>query len=144
MSGKKVFTSVRGSIRNGILIKMNLYKIQQEINTTHIEDVYAACRQSIDASGILSPVKTGERVCIGLPSRGISAMKDILRVSIDALQKCGADVFLVPAMGSHGGGTATGQKEVLEGYGFFGIQSGRADCEFDGNDLPGRSEYFRT
>ncbi|MCD4752381.1 MAG: DUF362 domain-containing protein [Anaerolineaceae bacterium] len=106
------------SIRSGTPTKMKLTKIQQKINTTRIEDVYEACLQSIDASGIFSPVKAGERVCIGLPSRGISAMKDMLRASIDALKEHGAEVFLVPAMGSHGGGTAAGQKVVLESYGF--------------------------
>ncbi|MCD6476308.1 MAG: DUF362 domain-containing protein [Anaerolineaceae bacterium] len=103
---------------------MKLYKVRQKINTTRIEDVYAACRQSIDASGIFSPVKAGERVCVGLPSRGISAMKDVLRASIDALKEHGAEVFLVPAMGSHGGGTAAGQKDVLEGYGFTEAELG--------------------
>ncbi len=50
-------------------------------------------------------------------SRGIGCIQPVVSAVIDAIRARGAEPFLVPAMGSHGGGTAEGQREVLEGYG---------------------------
>ncbi|WP_298030450.1 DUF362 domain-containing protein [uncultured Desulfovibrio sp.] len=54
-------------------------------------------------------------VCVG--SRGIASLPVLVRTSIKCLKARGADVFIVPSMGSHGGGTAEGQKQLLEGLG---------------------------
>jgi hypothetical protein len=54
---------------------------------------------------------------VAVGSRGITNLPTIVRTLVDALRERGARPFLVPAMGSHGGGTAEGQRRVLEGYG---------------------------
>lgn len=54
-------------------------------------------------------------VCVG--SRGIASLSVLVKTSIDCLKARGANVFIVPSMGSHGGGTAEGQKLLLEGLG---------------------------
>jgi hypothetical protein len=56
-------------------------------------------------------------VAVGVGSRGIAHLAQIVAVVIDELRAGGYDPFIVPAMGSHGGGTPEGQIEVLEGYG---------------------------
>ena len=50
-------------------------------------------------------------------SRGIANIPVVLRAVVRYLRDLGAQPFLVPAMGSHGGGTAEGQRQVLESYG---------------------------
>ncbi len=44
-------------------------------------------------------------------------MAEILRTVVTELRQLGAEPFLVPAMGSHGGATAEGQQQLLERYG---------------------------
>ena len=57
------------------------------------------------------------RVAVAVGSRGISCYKEVVQAVVETLQELGAEPFLVPAMGSHGGGTAEGQHAVLVGYG---------------------------
>src|ERR671920_1007716 len=57
------------------------------------------------------------RVALTAGSRGIARIDEILRAVIEGLEEMGAEPFIVPAMGSHGGATAEGQVEVLESLG---------------------------
>jgi hypothetical protein len=50
-------------------------------------------------------------------SRGIANIATIIKAIVEHLQQLGAKPFVVPAMGSHGGGTAEGQRGILAGYG---------------------------
>ena len=59
----------------------------------------------------------GMRIAVAAGSRGISNYAVIVGEAVRQLQQMGAKVFIVPAMGSHGGATAKGQREVLAGYG---------------------------
>lgn len=56
-------------------------------------------------------------IAVGAGSRGISNYDAIIRTICEELKQLGATVFIVPAMGSHGGATDAGQLEVLEHYG---------------------------
>ncbi len=62
-------------------------------------------------------VEPGMSVAVGAGSRGLTDRVAMLAGTVDGLHRLGAKPFLVPAMGSHGGGTADGQREVLTGYG---------------------------
>ncbi len=62
-------------------------------------------------------VQPGMRIAVGVGSRGIACIGEVASTVVTELQALGAEPFLVPAMGSHGGGAAEGQREVLEGYG---------------------------
>ena len=66
---------------------------------------------------ILDRVALDERVAITAGSRGIANMQTILRACGEAIREVGGDPFVVPAMGSHGGATADGQRDLLAGYG---------------------------
>ncbi len=59
----------------------------------------------------------GARVAVAVGSRGIGPIVSVLKTLIEELREAGAQPFIVPAMGSHGGGTAAGQAGVLAGYG---------------------------
>src|ERR1051326_2062968 len=65
---------------------------------------------------ILERVALDERVAITAGSRGIANMPLVLKACGDAIKEAGGDPFVMPAMGSHGGATAEGQRDVLAGY----------------------------
>ena len=56
----------------------------------------------------------GRRVVVGVGSRGIDRVAEMARTLVSWLRQQGAKPFLMPAMGSHGGGTADGQREILQ------------------------------
>src|SRR6185436_14437551 len=62
-------------------------------------------------------VKPGQSVAITAGSRGVANIALIIRAAVKHFQSLGAQPFIVPAMGSHGGGTAEGQRGLIEGYG---------------------------
>lgn len=64
--------------------------------------------------GLIQP---GMRIAITVGSRGIANIAVITRALADFVRLCGGEPFIVPAMGSHGGATAQGQREVIESYG---------------------------
>lgn len=64
-----------------------------------------------------SRVKPGMRIAITAGSRGIANVALTTKCIADFVKSQGAYPFVVPAMGSHGGATAEGQKEILAGYG---------------------------
>jgi len=95
----------------------NLAPVRQELTTAHIADVANHVRTQLVASNLQQRIKPGARVAIGLGSRGVACIADVVTPLVETLLEWGASPFLVPAMGSHGGGTAEGQREVLLGYG---------------------------
>jgi hypothetical protein len=62
-------------------------------------------------------VKPGKRIAITCGSRGVANVAVITKAIADFVKSKGAQAFVVPAMGSHGGATAEGQKALIEGYG---------------------------
>ncbi len=59
----------------------------------------------------------GKTVAVTAGSRGVANIAKIIRSIVSRLRKSGALPFIVPAMGSHGGATAEGQKELLAALG---------------------------
>jgi hypothetical protein len=60
---------------------------------------------------------SGRRVAVAAGSRGIDRYAEVVAAVVQELKSAGALPFVMPAMGSHGGGTASGQIEVLEALG---------------------------
>lgn len=97
------------------LPKMHLVK--QYFDETKLEDVEGKVREELNKPEIQELVKPGMRVAMGVGSRGIRNIALIAKTTGEELIKMGAKPFIVPAMGSHGGGTAEGQAAILAGYG---------------------------
>lgn len=81
------------------------------------EEIPAAVEQQFAREPFASKIKPGMSIAITAGSRGIANVDIITKAVVDAVKRRGANPFIVPAMGSHGGATAEGQLEVLEGYG---------------------------
>src|SRR5690349_11727554 len=82
-----------------------------------IRDVRAAVQQSLAALRIPPAKLKGKRIAVTAGSRGIDRLPEVVRAVCLWLKSEGASPFIVPAMGSHGGGTSNGQRQVLEKYG---------------------------
>ncbi|MDF1591829.1 MAG: DUF362 domain-containing protein [Desulfobacterales bacterium] len=92
-------------------------KINQTFDPQHIGDVRAETYREVSALRLQEKVKAGETVAITGGSRGIANIDLITRGVVDELKKTGAQPFIFPSMGSHGGATDKGQLKVLENLG---------------------------
>lgn len=82
-----------------------------------ITDVSSAVAGELSKINLREWVRPGARVAITAGSRGIKNITVILKSVADAIKAAGARPFVVGAMGSHGGGSAAGQMEVLRTLG---------------------------
>lgn len=102
---------------------MNLPKmvrIRQHFQDDSLVDPQsAACQATVDLlEAPCAPViRSGQRVAVAAGSRGIANIAEIITGVVAGLKEAGLRPFIVPAMGSHGGGTAERQQAVLEHYG---------------------------
>jgi hypothetical protein len=67
--------------------------------------------------GLAAGSLLGKHIAVTVGSRGIARLQEIVRAVCGWLKAQGAQPFIIPAMGSHGGGTAEGQRQVLAHYG---------------------------
>lgn len=74
-------------------------------------------RDELEQKSLLSGIKPGMRIAVGVGSRGIANLQEIVTTVLDLLRSSGAEPFIVPAMGSHGGATPSGQQAVLAEFG---------------------------
>lgn len=72
--------------------------------------------EDLAKKNLSSRIKPGMSVAITGGSREITNIDHILKTVVDFVKSCGANPFIFPAMGSHGGATAEGQLEILAGY----------------------------
>jgi len=82
-----------------------------------IDDIAASVNAAVRAADGTTTIRSGQRIAVGVGSRGIGRLPAIVAALVAALRALGAEPFIVPAMGSHGGATASGQREVLEHLG---------------------------
>jgi hypothetical protein len=82
-----------------------------------LADVPGEVRRLWQASNLRQRVRPGARVAVGVGSRGIANLQAMVRATLDVLRDLGARPFVVAAMGSHGGATPEGQRELLASYG---------------------------
>lgn len=92
-------------------------KVRQKFPRPRVEDVEAKVCEEFEKEGISSRVRSGMRIALTAGSRGVAQIDLVLRSLVRLIQEKGAEPFIVPAMGSHGGATAEGQVEVLASLG---------------------------
>src|SRR5947207_13395286 len=92
-----------------------MVRVGQPFARHRVPDIPAAVADAL--AGAKLPVKRGDTVAVGAGSRGIANIDVVVGATVRYLRDLGARTFVVPAMGSHGGGTADGQLSVLEHYG---------------------------
>lgn len=94
-----------------------MMKVRQQLCDDIVKDIPAKIAEELAGIGIKHKIKNGDTVAITAGSRGIRNIDLIVKGVVDEVKKIGGCPFVVPAMGSHGGATAHGQKELLAHYG---------------------------
>lgn len=89
-------------------------KVKQTFSRSRVEDIPAEV--TVKLAPVLSQVR-GKRIAIGVGSRGIANIAIITKTVVERLKEAGAEPFIIPTMGSHGGATPEGQAEVLASFG---------------------------
>lgn len=94
-----------------------MVKVEQKFYAPELADVASEVHKVIDQANVLDRVTKGDRVAIAVGSRGVADIEILVREVVKVVKSVGGTPFIVPAMGSHGGASGEGQKEVLEDLG---------------------------
>ncbi len=94
-----------------------IFRIRQKFDRPVVEDIPSEVASELSRLNLDTTIQPGESVAITAGSRGIANIHIIIKSIVDHLKGLGAEPFVVPAMGSHGGATAEGQQGIVEGYG---------------------------
>ncbi len=92
-------------------------RVRQRFDRDGISDVAAVLREKLNDEKLKARIRPGMRVVLTGSSRQIANMPLILKELATFVRAQGGEPCIIPAMGSHGGATAEGQKALLEGYG---------------------------
>lgn len=90
-------------------------RVRQSFSDAKIEDIPSAVCSALEP--LAAQLRPGMRICLTCGSRGIDNNAAIIRAVADFCKAYGAEPFAIPAMGSHGGATAEGQREMLRSLG---------------------------
>lgn len=108
------FEAIRGLRPEGVLPQVTpVRRLLHDVPTE--ADPYAAAQAAL--APLTAAIRPGARIAVTAGSRGIHDLVTVVKAAVDWLRSAGAEPFVVPAMGSHGGATADGQREMLAGLG---------------------------
>ncbi|MBX9962281.1 MAG: nickel-dependent lactate racemase [Burkholderiales bacterium] len=114
MIGDRIETNIAG----GLDVPLpRMVHVRQKFERPRLASVTATVVEQFKRPEVRAKVKPGMTIAVGCGSRGINNIAECTKQVIAELKALGAKPFIFPAMGSHGGATAEGQREVLEGYG---------------------------
>jgi hypothetical protein len=94
-----------------------MLRIRQKFDAAKVEDIPAEVAAQLSTLNLGQKISAGQTVAITVGSRGIANIAVITKAICDHVKSLNAVPIIVPAMGSHGGGTADGQRDIIEGYG---------------------------
>lgn len=125
----------------------NLYKVRQVFDNSFEPDPSGAVSREIGINQTLpGRCVPGQSVAVAVGSRGIQGIQGMVKALVSSLEGMGLKPFIVPAMGSHGGATAEGQRQVLEHLGITEASCGapiRSSMEVVSlGHLPSGAEVF--
>jgi len=100
-------------------------RVRQVHDQPEVRDVPGAVAEAIRSSRIGARIPPGGSVALTVGSRGIAGIGPIVRSAVEALASLGFRPFVVAAMGSHGGGSAEGQRALLAE---LGVTEGSVGC----------------
>lgn len=96
---------------------LRMARVKQKFDAPVLKDISSEISLQVESLGLKRKVRPGQTVAIACSSRGIANYRRIVGATAQSLRSHGLEPFIIPAMGSHGGATAEGQKRVLAHYG---------------------------
>lgn len=130
-------------MQDGLLPEM--LAVRQVFPLTPALDLPAAVEREL--APIVTPLPRGATVAVAVGSRGITGLAVIVKAALDRLRGLGLRPFLVPAMGSHGGGTPEGQLAILARYGIseaalgVPVRAGMETADLSAGTGPSRAPF---
>ncbi|MQA05888.1 MAG: DUF362 domain-containing protein [Streptosporangiales bacterium] len=97
--------------------RLRLCRVRQRFSAPAVVDLIETVRKQVDQVVSGAGLAPGSRVAVTAGSRGVVRAPEIYRAVVGALRDAGHEPFLFTAMGSHGGGTADGQRALLDSLG---------------------------
>lgn len=107
------------------VVMPDVYAVRRQFEDTALRNVEAAVEERLAVLGQTGRVRAGDSVAVAVGSRGIDNLARIVAKVVSWFKERGANPFIVPAMGSHGGATADGQLRILAG---LGVTEDSAGC----------------
>ncbi|MEH7093569.1 lactate racemase domain-containing protein [Neobacillus vireti] len=101
-------------------------KVRVNFENNKIVDLGSELRMKLNQVHIQEKIQPGMEIAIAVGSRGLDRLVELTAVTVQFLKEQGAKPFIVPSMGSHGGATAEGQREVLA---HLGVTEDTVGCE---------------
>ncbi len=104
------------NLRSSLSLLPQQTLVRARLEDHRLQDTGAETAAQLDA--VFSGVDlTGRSVAVAVGSRGIDQLATVAKAAISKLKSLGARPFVFPAMGSHGGATVEGQREILTAFG---------------------------
>jgi hypothetical protein len=91
--------------------------VRQHFPDLRLHNIRESVHDELESAALGARLSPGARIAIGVGSRGIANLSTVVKSAVDFWLAKGHHPFLFPAMGSHGGATAEGQRQVLARYG---------------------------
>ena len=101
-----------------------MVRATQAFESHGISDVEKRVQEQFAKPAVRERIRPGQKIALAVGSRGINQLARIVKEVISSLRGLGAEPFIVPAMGSHGGATAEGQRDILRRYGICETEMG--------------------
>ncbi len=109
--------TVTDLIKNTPIPKMVRVRQKYDHICIPVEKIPEKLREQLNRPPLLEKIRPGMRIAITCGSRGINHYASMVRTMVDFIKERGAVPFIVAAMGSHGGATESGQRQILKDYG---------------------------
>ncbi|MFZ5644294.1 MAG: hypothetical protein ACOY46_11955 [Bacillota bacterium] len=126
----------------------NMALIQQVFPGKSIDSTETETIRTLNAINLKDMLKHGSKVAITAGSRGIKDISIILKTLSGYISSCGCKPFILASMGSHGGGTVSGQLEILKELGITPEKIGApviaSDISIPTSEYNGRSYYVNS
>lgn len=122
MIGDRIEVNIAGGLDIAL---PRMVHIRQKFKTTRVDNISQVVADQFKRPEVRSTVKPGMTIALGVGSRGIANIAECVKQVVTELKALGAKPFIFPAMGSHGGATPEGQRQVLEDY---GVTEGFVGC----------------
>lgn len=90
--------------------------VEQTFENAPLKDVARTLTDKLCRLDLSRRIRPGDQVAVTAGSRGVTDMVLVLKTLVAHLKTLGAEPFIVPAMGSHGGATDEGQENILKAY----------------------------
>ena len=94
-----------------------MIRVRQKLKTPRLDNIPQEIKSQINRLGLEKKATSGQTVAVACSSRGIANYGMIVKTVVSSLKQLGLAPFIVPAMGSHGAATASGQQSVIEHLG---------------------------